>query len=60
MIDIDAGLFLFVWQRIRYDVVAILMLLSLGLPGILSSLSMTKKKKVRIPSDVQVFYIFLK
>ncbi|PIW33024.1 MAG: hypothetical protein COW27_02105 [Nitrosopumilales archaeon CG15_BIG_FIL_POST_REV_8_21_14_020_37_12] len=31
-----AGLILFVWQRIRYDIVAILMLLAVGLTGILS------------------------
>lgn len=31
-----AGLVLFIWQRIRYDVVAILMLLAVGLTGILS------------------------
>lgn len=31
-----AGLVLFIWQRIRYDVVAILMLLAVGLTGVLS------------------------
>jgi di/tricarboxylate transporter len=33
---LTSGLILFVWQRIRYDIVAALMLLSIGLTGIIS------------------------
>jgi len=32
-----AGLALFVWQKIRYDIVAALMLLAIGLTGIVST-----------------------